>query len=144
MISKRLARMAFMQGSGSNYRKLTTEEKKEAEKNFYETLNKTSSTIPKFRNLSMMFKDLIANATIPIPKKIPYQFEIKNDKYTDDYEWMSEEVNNQELTDYLADEFEYTDAVLGSKWLLSKDIFNEIIERTPEYKIQSVHKSGCK
>ena len=85
MLSKRLARSLFLQGSGSNYRKLTPEEKEEAKKNFFESLKSQQGQVPKTRNLTSFFKDLIKNASIPVTKKIHSEYTIKNDKYTDPY-----------------------------------------------------------
>ena len=85
MLTKRLARMAFMQGPGSNYRKLTVEEKLEAEKNFYESLKSLKGELPKTRNYMSYFKELISNASIPKAKQISYEYTIHNDKYYDNY-----------------------------------------------------------
>lgn len=144
MLSKRLARAAFMQGHGSNYRKLTPEEKQEAEKNFYNTLSKLKVSLPKVRNLASLFSDLVSHATIPIPKQVFSESTLHNDKYVDNYKWMSEEVNCKTLSEYLTEEFTYTDAILGKLWRLGKELNKELHDRTPEPKFQVLEKAGCK
>lgn len=143
MLYKRLVRSYLYQGPGSNYRKLTSEEKQEAEKNFYKAIQKKEGTFPKIRNMSNYIKDLIQNARIPSPKMIPFQYKIHNDIYVDNYQWMLEEINFQELTYYLIDEFMYTDAVLARTWLSDKEVFKELKQRKPVVKDQTVAKAGC-
>lgn len=143
---KRLVRSAFIQGHGSNYRRLTKEEKKIAESNFFETLKSQQSSFPfnKIRNFSSFFKELISEARIPVAKQVHSEFMIHEDKYIDSYSWMEDPKNSQELIEYLMFEFNYTEAVLSSKWLLGKELFNELKNRVPEYKTQVVSKAGCK
>lgn len=139
---KRLARSIFIQGQGSNYRRLTAEEKKLAEENFYNQLKSAPRGTNRIRNFTSFFKELITDARIPTPTKVPSEFTLHNESFIDNYAWMSEEKNSQELLNYLIHEFNYTEAILGSKWLLSKDLFSEIKRRAPEYRSQVVSKSG--
>ena len=142
MLSKRLLRSAFLQGHGANYRKLNQFEKLEAEKNFYEVLSKEKVSQPKTRNFTSFIKDLIFHARIPSPKQVPSEFTLHNNRYIDNYSWMSEEINAEDLNEYLALEQSYSDAILGTKWLLSKEIFKELQVRMPEYKQQVIEKAG--
>jgi hypothetical protein len=144
MLSKRIARTAFLQGSGANYRKLTSAEKLEAKKNFHEVLSSEKTSFPKTRNFTSFIKDLISHARIPSPKQVHSEYTLHNDRYTDNYAWMTEEVNAQELTEYLALEQSYADAILGTKWNLTKEIYKELVERRPEFKQQTIEKAGCK
>lgn len=139
---KRLARSIFIQGQGSNYRRLTIEEKKTAEENFYKQLNSSSPGLNRIRNFTTFFKELISDAKIPVASKVASEFSLHNESFTDNYAWMSDEKNSQELLNYLILEFNYTEAIMGTKWLQTKDLFSEFRRRLPEYKSQVVSKSG--
>ena len=143
MLSKRLARALFLQGPGANYRKLSAEEKQEAKKNFLTELGKFTHKMPKIRNFANFFKDFIPQIKIGKVKQIPYEYTIHDDKYIDNYQWMTEEINCQEVTSYIAKETSLTDAVLNSQLNLGMDIFDEIKRRTPVPRSQVVEKAGC-
>jgi hypothetical protein len=143
---KRLFRSVFIQDHGSNYRKLSKEEKKFAESNFFEGLKSKKSTFSfnKIRNFKSFFKELISEARVPLAKQVYSEIFLHEDRFVDNYAWMTDPKNNQELLNYLTFEFNYTEAILGSKWVLGKELFKELKSRVPEYKTQVVEKQGCK
>lgn len=141
---KRIARSVFIQGQGSNYRRLTAEEKKTAEENFFSQLQASKPKMKRIRNFTSFFKELISDAKIPVPTQIPSEISIHTDTYSDNYAWMSDPKQSQELLSYISHELTYSESIQGSQWFLTKDLFDEFQRRQPEFKTQTVSKSGCK
>mmetsp|Transcript_18083 Transcript_18083/g.18068 ORF Transcript_18083/g.18068 Transcript_18083/m.18068 type:complete len:87 (-) Transcript_18083:2100-2360(-) len=85
MLSKRLLRSIYIQGRGENYRKLSKEEKLEAERNFYEELQKSKGMFPKFRNPLSIFKSLGYQLEPPVAEIKEAEINVKGDRFIDEY-----------------------------------------------------------
>ena len=85
----------------------------------------------------------------PIAKKIPYNYEIHNQKINDEYNWLRDKdwpsVNNHEILSYLKEENEYFDQFLSPLEEEKKKIFAELkariklSDKSPDIKKDNYH-----
>jgi oligopeptidase B len=85
----------------------------------------------------------------PIAKKIPYDYEIHNQKINDEYNWLRDKdwpsVNNHEILSYLKEENEYFDQFLSPLEEEKKKIFAELkariklSDKSPDIKKDNYH-----
>ena len=73
----------------------------------------------------------MSSITPPIAPQKHYEFEIHNDKITDNYFWLKDK-NNPEVLEYLHSENEFTDSILKPHSQLKEQIFSELKSRVIE------------
>lgn len=130
-----MIRSIYMQGRGSNNRKLTIEEKIHAEKNFYKTLEQQTHSFQGIRNPMKWLRSLAATLDLPKAEKIASQD-------GDDFKWIEESGKDALLDNYLIDELIYTEGLLAKNVYLTHDLIREFSARKPQERPQVVSKHG--
>tara|TARA_S200000501_G_scaffold368766_1_gene407109 strand:+ start:3402 stop:5513 length:2112 start_codon:yes stop_codon:yes gene_type:complete len=84
------------------------------------------------KNIQLLFLTILFSNDPPIAKQIPHQIQIHNQTLIDNYYWMNQKGDDWVLN-YLNEENQYRDKVLANTTQLHKELYNEMINRLPDY-----------
>ena len=84
------------------------------------------------KNIQLLFLTILFSNDPPIAKQIPHQIQIHNQTRIDNYYWMNQKGDDWVLN-YLNEENQYRDKVLANTTQLHKELYNEMINRLPDY-----------